>query len=323
MQKVQDAPIFSDKRVFVRCDLDVPVSNGSILELYRLDSALETLKYIIEKKARPVIAGHIGKPEGKVVGNLSTKNLLPYFEEKLGKGVFELLENLRFDPREESNDDSFAQELSAKADLYVNESFATCHRKHTSIVGVPKHLPHYAGFRLQKEIETLGNLLKNPQRPLVVLIGGAKLESKKPVVSKFLKIADKVLLSGKLAGAWDEPVPENLVLPINNNQKDKDLNSETVEKYIEILQGAKTILWAGPVGIYEEDKYFKGTQALAKEIAKLTNFHRMVSIIGGGDTVAAVNKAGLLGKFTFASTGGSAMLDFLVDETLPGIEALN
>ncbi len=323
MQNIQDASVSSGKRALVRCDLDVPLNNGKILEQYRLDSALETLKYLIKKGAKPIIAGHVGKPEGKIVDSLSTKNLLPYFEQNLGKGNFELLENLRFDPREEANDDSFAKELAAKADVYVNESFATCHRKHASIVGVPKYLPHYAGFRLQKEVETLSHLIKNPQRPLMVLIGGAKLESKKPVVSKFLKIADKVLLGGKLAGAWDEVIPDNLILPRIINKEEKDLDPETIKYFISILNEAKTILWVGPVGVYEEEEFMAGTKAISKSIAQLTGTKNITSVIGGGDTIASVDRLGLLAKFTFVSTGGSAMLDFLVNETLPGIEALN
>ena len=168
MRSVKEAPIVKRTRVFVRCDIDVPLKDGNILNTYRLDNLLPTLKYIIEKDGIPIIGGHISKPGGDYREELSTKHLKPYFDEKLGKNAFELLENLRFDRREVTNDQSFAKELSEKAEIYVNESFATCHREHTSIVGIPMFLPSFAGLRLQKEIETL-NTLNNPKRPLSFL----------------------------------------------------------------------------------------------------------------------------------------------------------
>jgi phosphoglycerate kinase len=323
MNTLNNAPIKPGTRVLVRCDIDVPIKNGEILEEYRLDTCLETLTNIIQRGGRPVIAGHIGKPEGKNVPELSTNQLFLYFEEKLGEKSFELLENLRFDPREEANDPQYAKELASRAEIYVNESFATCHREHASIVGIPKILPSFSGCHLEKEIEILNSVLVDPQKPLTVIIGGAKLESKKPAVSKFLSIADYVLLGGKLGLAWNEAIPENLLLPTDYATDSCDLGPNTIAKYKEILNDSKTILWAGPVGKYEDPEFMKGTKEIAQTIATLTTEYGVFSVLGGGDTITAAEKLEVLTKFSFVSVGGSAMLQFLVDGTLPGIKALN
>lgn len=322
MRSIKEAVINSGSKVFVRCDLDVPIKDGQILEKYRLDSALETLFYIKEKGGIPVIAGHIGKPEGIFTEELSTKPLIPYFEEKLGKNCFELLENLRFDPGEESNNHEFAITLSHKIDLYVNESFATCHREHASIVTLPKIIPAFAGFNLQSEVQTITSLASSAQKPFVAVVGGAKLESKMPVISKLLTIADKVLLGGKLALAWKDPIPQNLILA-EDFVDGKDIGEKSVQNFINLLSQARTILWVGPLGAYEEDAYFNGTKKIAQEIARLTKIGGVTSVVGGGDTIASVEKAGVLSDFSFVSTGGSAMLELIVKGTLPGIEILN
>jgi phosphoglycerate kinase len=323
MQSLTDANIKQGIRVFVRCDIDVPIENKVIGETYRLDNLLPTLKYIIEKCGIPVIAGHIGKPEGIFSEELSTKQLIPYFNENLGENKYEILENLRFDSREEQNDDTFAKELSSKAELYINESFATSHREHASIVGITRYLPSYAGFRLQKEIETLDKIITTPDKPLVIIIGGIKLESKLPVIDKFIQKADYILLNSLLSSSWSKEVPQNLILASNSSLESKDLDQETIEKYKQILDKAKTILWAGPLGMYEKEEYIVGTREIANKIAEVTQEKSVFSLIGGGDTIAAVNKVGNLDKFSFVSTGGGAMLEYLAEGTLPGIKALN
>lgn len=277
----------------------------------------------MEKGGISLIAGHMGKPEGKVDEKLSTRQLFPYFNEKLGEGKFELLENLRFDPREEKNDPEYAKDLALKADIYVNESFATCHREHASITGLPKLLPSFAGFRLQKEVAALGKVLINPEKPLVVIIGGAKLESKMPVIDKFLVTADFVLLSSLLSANWSKEVPQNLIISLNKDPDCKDTDHETIAIFKEKIDTAKTILWAGPLGMYEKEEFIAGTKEIANEISELTQKSGVYSVIGGGDTISAVDKLGLLDKFSFVSTGGSAMLQYLANGTLPGIEALN
>jgi len=322
MQSLINAPIKQGTKVFVRCDIDVPIENNVIRETYRLDNLFPTLKFIIEKGGIPLIAGHIGKPEGVFKEELSTKHLIPYFNEKIGESRYEILENLRFDSREEQNDTNFAKELASKADIYVNESFATSHREHTSIVGITRYLPSYVGFRFQKEIETLNKVTTNPDKPLIVIIGGIKLESKLPVIDKFIQKADYVLLNSILSANWSKEIPQNLVLSDNSSVESKDIDTKTIEKFKQIINSAKTILWAGPLGMYEKEEYITGTKEIANEIVKLTQEKGVFSVIGGGDTIAAVDKLGILNKFSFVSTGGGAMLQYLAEDTLPGIKAL-
>ncbi|MBU0534660.1 MAG: phosphoglycerate kinase [Patescibacteria group bacterium] len=323
MKSLSEAPIKSGTRVFVRCDIDVPIENGTIAETFRLDNLLETLKFIIEKGGIPLIAGHVGRPKGQVIEKLSTRHFLPYFNEKLGENRFEILENLRFDPREEEKDPEFAKELASKAEMYVNESFGNDHREHTSIVELPKILPSYAGFRLQKEIEVLNKIVKTPEKPLIVIIGGAKPESKIPVIDKLLAMADFVLLSSLLSASWSKEIPRNLIISRNIDLKSTDIDSETIDDFKKYIRTAKTVLWAGPLGMYEKEEFIVGTREIALEIAKETEEKGIYSLVGGGDTISALDKLGLLNKFSFVSTGGSAMLQYLAEGTLPGITALN
>lgn len=323
MKSLSQASIKAGTRVFVRCDIDVPIENGNISETFRLDGLLETLKFIIEKGGIPIIAGHVGRPKGQVIEKLSTIHLLPYFNEKLGENKFEILENLRFDPREEKNDPEFAKELASKAEIYVNESFGNDHREHASIVGLPKILPSYAGFRLQKEIEALDKIIKTPEKPLVVIVGGAKLESKIPIIDKLLAIANFVLLSSLLSANWSKEIPQNLIVSHNIVLESMDIDSETIDDFKKYIRNAKTVLWAGPLGVYEKEEFIVGTREIALEIAKATEEKGIYSLIGGGDTIAAIDKLGLLNKFSFVSTGGSTMLQYLAEGTLPGIAALN
>jgi phosphoglycerate kinase len=322
MKSITEATILPGTKVFVRVDFNVPIEKGVIKEAYRLEASLPTLKYIVEKKGIPVIAGHIGEPHGITSDELSTKQLASYYDAHLGKGTYELLENLRFSLGEEQNSESYARDLAEGCQIYVNEGFSVSHRKHASIVGMPLFLPSFAGFRLQQEIENLTKLITAPQHPFTAVIGGAKLESKKPTVNKFLDVADNVLLGGKLGTDWKEEVPQKLHLPEDSVEDNMDIGSKTINAYSAIIAQSKTILWAGPVGVYEKDEYFTGTKQLAISIANQTKAGAF-TVIGGGDTIAAIDKAGLLDQYSFVSTGGGAMLEFLVEGTLPGIEALN
>lgn len=322
MKFLTEANIVAGTRVFVRCDLDVPVVNGEIQEKFRLQESLETLKYITGHGGIPVIAGHLGKPDGKVVPELSTKILLPFYTQNLGENTFELLENLRFDSREEANDPTYVEELATKAELYVNESFSTCHRNHASITGLPTKLQAFVGFRLAHELRSLSKLLKNNKPPFVAIIGGAKLESKMPVVSKFLETADTVILGGKLALEWKTAIPAKLLLPIDYAQDNKDIGLKSIDIFTKAIDQAKTILWAGPMGAYEDPAYLEGTRRLARRIAELSVSEGVYSVIGGGDTIAAIRQCTSLDKFGFVSTGGGAMLQFLANGNLPGLEAL-
>lgn len=326
MNSIESAPILPNTKVLVRYDLDVPIENGKILEEFRLEAGLQTLKYIIRKGGIPIILGHIGKPAGKFDKKLSTDQLRPWFNEHLEKDSFILLENLRFDSREESNNEAFAKELATLGELYVNESFSTSHREHASVVGLPKFLPAYAGFRLVQEVTTLEKVRSDPKRPLTALVGGAKLESKLPVVKKFLDIADHVLLGGKIGIEWAKQgrteVYENLVLPFGYVDGGKDIDSKTIEHFCSILADSETVVWAGPIGMYEDSKYIMGTKELGKTLAKSIKAEKCFAVVGGGDTIAALDKCELLGSMSFVSTGGGAMLDFLANGVLPGTRAL-
>ena len=335
-QTLKDAPagtIKNGTKVLVRADMDVALENGNIAEKYRLDQMLPTLNFLKEKGAHIILAGHIGRPEGKPVKELSTKMLKPYFDEVFGSdqsgrldnsgtGTYELLENLRFDPREEQNDSSFAGEMSSKADVYVNECFSTSHRNHASFVAITKLLPSFAGFRLEKEVETLSTVIKNPARPLVALIGGAKIEAKKPVIDKLIEVADHVLVGGKIGLGWQVETtsasPANLLLPSDYAEMQKDIGPSTIETYRKIIMRAKTVIWAGPMGYFEDEKFATGSVKLAQAIVDSGAF----SVAGGGDTISFLDKYGFLDKFNFISTGGSAMLKFLAGDKLPGLEAL-
>lgn len=305
--------------MLVRCDLDVPVKAGEITEPFRLELALKTLQHIVDRGGLPIICGHMGRPKGMVDPALSTSQLKPYFNNHLN-GDFELLENLRFDAREEANSADFARELAQKAEIYVNESFATCHRKASSITGLPELLPAYAGFRLMQEVEVLKNVLEHPARPLVALIGGAKLESKRPVIEKFAQIADAVLVGGRLA--LEEPITlEKVYCPVDYVET-KDIGPKTLVGWQDMILSAGTIVWAGPMGLFEEERYSLGTKTVATWLSESTK-SGCFTVAGGGDTVSALTSFGHFANISFVSSGGSAMLDFLVDGTLPGIEALN
>jgi phosphoglycerate kinase len=321
MKTLDKAPIKAGTKVLVRGDLDVPLENGKILETKRLDNMEKTLNHIIQAGGIPVIMGHIGRPKGEHVAKLSTKHLLPYFDKHLGKNNYELLENTRFDPREKQNDPTYAEELSKNGDLYVNECFSTSHREHTSTVAITKYLPSYAGYRLKKEIQVLQGVLKDPQKPMALVIGGAKIEDKKPVINNFLDIADYILLGGKVGLEWGDTLIENVHTPIDYAKDTLDIGPKTIAKYAKILAQAKTVVWAGPMGKYEEDDYIQGTKGLANSLKKVKERGGLV-IVGGGDTVAAINKVGLLNNINFVSSGGGAMLEFLSKGTLPAIEAL-
>lgn len=321
MQSIKNAPIAKGLRVLVRADIDVPIEGGKILEDYRLQRSLPTLQYIQEHEGFPVIMGHIGKPNGKHVPELSTEFLEDFYTKHLGQDKYELMENLRFNIGEETNDKDFVKTIARYGAIYVNDSFAASHRGHASIVGLPTILSAYAGLELEAEVNSLNKILQDPQKPLIAIVGGAKLESKKPTISNLLKISDFVLVGGKIGLEWNEEIPQNLLLPLDYAENNKDIGPATIDKYEQIIKDAKTVIWAGPMGIFEDIQYRTGTSHIAAAVAKATQ-QGCFSVIGGGDTIAALNIEKLLDKISFVSTGGGAMLEFLAKGTLPGIEAL-
>ena len=379
------------KTVLMRCDFNVPLDeNKNITDKTRIVAAMPTIKYVLDHNTKLVLCSHLGRPKGVVKPELSLKPVADELSKELGKevklakdivgesahelvnnmktGDVVLLENVRFDPREEQNDPEFAKELASLADVYVNDAFGTCHRAHASTAGVAAYLPSGVGFLIEKELKVLGDALNNPKRPFVAILGGAKVSTKIGVIDALLDKVDTLLIGGGMAytfyksmgygvgnsiceldkldlakelmqKAKDKGV--KLVIPVDNvigkefkpDTESKvvayneipdgwegfDIGPKTVELYEEELKKAKTILWNGPVGLFEFDQFAKGTNAIANYIANLDD---CTTIIGGGDSAAAVTKIGLADKMTHISTGGGASLEFIEGKKLPGIECI-
>lgn len=330
MVSVTQAP-FGGKRFIVRADFDVPLENGKIEETLRIEKSIPTLKYIGEKNSPLFIISHLGRPEGRDP-NFSLKIVLPKLEELLGEkiafqedldnpvsGDVVLLENLRYWPEEEKNDLNFAKKLASFGDYYVDECFSVAHRDHASVAVLPKLLPSFAGLELFKEVTELEKIFKNPARPLVAIIGGAKLETKLPAITNMAKVCDKVLVGGKLMFEINKTtISSNVVIAVDDIDQ-KDIGPETLKLFGSEIARAKMIVWNGPMGLFEEEKYEVGTRELAKLIAASSGY----SIVGGGDTVAALNKEGILDQIDFVSVGGGAMLEFLEGKKLPALVALD
>ena len=338
MNLLKDLDI-SGKRVFVRADLDVPLDGldqvHNKLEnetATRLTNLKKTIDFIFQKGAKQVIiAGHIGRPE-KPDPNMSTKLLLPVLENILGKQIgfcdqlevetdelVVLLENLRFWPGETANDGEFAKKLAALSDCYVNEAFGNSHRAHASMVSLPALLPHAAGLHLEQEVEVMTRLLETPEKPFISIVGGAKIETKVPVITNLSKISHNVLVGGALPLEIEKEnlkFPENvLVAKLTEDKKDIDL--ESTHRFMQHIRNAKTVAWNGPMGLFEEG-FETGTKSLAAAILESGAY----SVVGGGDTTQFLEKIGLLPRFSFVSAGGGAMLDFLAGEKLPALAAL-
>ena len=309
---------FKNKKVLVRCDFNVPLGpRGEILDDFKIRQTLPTIEYLIKAGAGITLISHLAQ-------KFSLKPVAERLAELLGRQVT-LLENLRFNKGEEENDDNFAKELAKLGDIYINDAFAVCHRVHASIVGVPRYLPSAAGLLLEKEIKILGEITKNPQKPLIAIIGGAKVETKVKIIGKLLKISDFVLLGGLLnkeitptlkGRGSDRSVGEGKIIGAGEGL---DISEADLKIFKEKIAQAKTIFWNGPLGKIEDKQFARGT----KEIAEAIIESRAFSVVGGGETVKFINKLGLADKFSYVSTGGGAMLSFLSGEELPGLKALN
>jgi len=343
MKSVKEADV-TGKKVLLRADLDGPVKREprgggwDSLDEVGLKETLPTIKLLIEKGAKTILIGHLGRPKGKVVEKLRLDPVAEKLSEYLPAihkvddcvgptvrktvdamtdGDVLLLENLRFHPGEEENDLEFAQGLALLADIYVNDCFAASHREHASIVGIPKLLPSYAGLQLEEETLILRSIREKAERPFVFIVGGAKAETKAPLVKKLSKIADKILLGGKLMFENSlEKIP-NVVFPVDAIGVE-DIGPETVTMFTDEIKKAKTVVWNGPMGIVNTKEFEEGTKEIAKALAESSAY----TIVGGSDTVAALTRFGLRDKISFVSTGGGAMLQFLAEGTLPSLEAL-
>jgi 3-phosphoglycerate kinase len=379
-----------NKTVLVRADFNVPQDeNLNITDDTRIRATLPTIKYILQNGAKKLILmSHLGRPDGKVVAKYSLKPVALRLQELLGvpvgflsdcvgdnikkgieaaKGKVILLENLRFHAEEEANDAGFAKGLGSLAEVFVNDAFGTAHRAHASTEGVAHYLKSAAGFLLEKEIQYLGNAVQNPQRPFMVILGGAKVSDKIGVIENLLPKSDVILIGGGMAYTFlkaqgksignsklekdkldlaksildkAKALKKEIILPIDHLVVDNidpkakaeivgenipegkiavDIGPKTITLFKEKLKPAKTVVWNGPLGIFEMDAFGRGTQ----EIARFLSILGATTIIGGGDTAAAVAKFKLEDKMTHISTGGGASLEFLEGKVLPGIAALS
>ena len=320
--------LIENKRVLLRLDLDVPLREVNGLMVIEDDSRLlagmDTLGLCLEFASSVTICGHLGRPGGKEDPKLSVKPIVDWLEEGYGhiqlpEGKLHILENLRFEPGEDALDPAFAKELASHGDFYVYEAFAS-HRPSASTTVVPTLLPHAAGLRFEAEVDELTQVRGNPIRPLVAILGGAKVEDKLPVIKAMAQIADVVLVGGKLAAEIKEQGIEGLganVMVAKLAEHGFDISDETVGAWTNLIKTAKEVVWNGPVGKFEDPQYNQ-----SEKIAKAIIESGAKSIIGGGHTISAMTQYGLADRFTFVSTGGGAMLKLLADGTLPTIEAL-
>lgn len=341
-------------KVLLRLDLNVPVANEKVVDDYRIRKALRTIEFLKQKGSKIIIISHIETKDNSTLGpvchHFSNLGIDCYFEKNyrnVNKVIEEnqivLLENIRNFEDEKENNKSFAKELASLADIYINDAFSVSHRKHASVCAITEFIPSYAGLQFQDELNNLKSAFE-PDRPFLFIIGGAKFDTKLPLIKKFINIADKVFIGGALvhdiykAKGMDigkslisDKTPDltgiidskKLIIPIDSNCKDKiiyDIGEKTIDFLKEEVKKYKFILWNGPMGAYEGG-YKKGTIELAKALAQMTE-NGTKTIVGGGDTLATIRELNIENSFTFVSTAGGAMLDYLSEGTLLGIEAL-
>ena len=323
LPKLSDTNV-SGKKVLVRADLDI--GKDSKEESEKLKTLLPTIGYLYENQAEITMIGHRGRPGGKEVESLSLKPVSKILEEiitkELGKeGASKLnmyvMENLRFNPGEEKNDDHFAEHLAENKDLYVNEAFSASHREHASIVSLPKHLPHVAGFRFVDEVENLSRVLTESKSPVVVVLGGFK-KDKINYINGIKDFADKILVAGRLPDYLPEDFKDEKIEVAHLMQDKEDITIHSIEKFEKVIENAGTIVLSGPSGKFEDKGHKQGTQRVFTAIAHSNAY----KVAGGGDTQDAISMFDLESKFDWISVGGGAMLEFLTKKTLPGIEAL-
>jgi phosphoglycerate kinase len=340
-RSVRDADV-AGKRVLVRADLNVPLEDGQVADDTRIRAALPTLELLFEREATEVaVCSHLGRPKGFDAA-LSMRPVEERLRELMPDERLVLLENTRFDPRETENDESFARELADGRDLFVNDAFGSAHRAHASTVGVAKILPAYAGLLLERELEELGKLLGDVERPFVLVSGGAKVEDKLGVLQNLGGKADEVLIGGKMAEEMREenPLDFTVVLPrdvvaasaFEPDAEAKivpydelpeawlglDIGPETCTDFGERIQRARTVFWNGPMGVFEWPRFAQGTRAVAAAIAAVDGF----TVVGGADSVRALHEVGLADRVSWVSTGGGAALEFLEGKELPGVAVI-
>lgn len=335
--------------MLLRADFNVPLrENGEVVDDFRIQAILPTAQYVLSQGGKLILMSHLGDPEGKREERLRLNNVQKKLQEHLSvlvtmatdcvgeeveqqvksmkAGEVLLLENLRFHKEEEENDQEFTKALARLGDLYISDAFGVLHREHASVVSLPKLLPQAGGLLLQKEIEGLQKLLGNPERPMVAIIGGRKIESKVPVIDKIAALADELLLGNLLAREVKKQEivlksPSKIIFPPDGLPvgKEYDIGPKTRQLFVSRVKEAKTVFWSGPLGKYEEQEYAEGSKIVAQAIAK----ERSYAVAGGGNLLDFLGRYGLRDKFDHISTGGSSMLTFLAGEQLPGLKALN
>ncbi|MBU2632796.1 phosphoglycerate kinase [Patescibacteria group bacterium] len=335
-----------NKKVFLRLDLDVPIENFQIADASRLKAASKTIDFLIKNNNKVIAAGHRGRPEVNSKfriqnSELSLEPVALWFARLFNSPIerasiggfdgwkitenFHLLENLRFLKGEKENSKKLSKKLAGLADFYVNDAFAVSHRENASLVGITEFLPSCAGLRLEKETEILSNLLKDPKRPLVAVIGGAKIETKLPLVEKMHDLADFVLVGGEIADQTkillkmqhEKAEKRSVLIVADLTESGKDISQKSAENFVQIIKKAKTIIWNGPMGLVEEG-FDSGTKIVAEGIGA----SKAYSVVGGGDTGFFLKAMEITSKFSFISVGGGAMLEFLSGNKLPAIEVL-
>jgi len=344
MKTLKDFDV-AQKRILVRCDFDVPMTGLKILDDFRIRESLPTIQYLLQNNAKIILMAHAGRPNGTVVESLRLTSVQKQLEEYLkipvlkaedcvGKDVDDLvaalqpgqillLENLRFHKEETDNDLAFAKQLAGLGDIYVNNAFANSHRAHASMVAVTTYLPSAAGITLEKEIEMLKKILQNPARPLVAVVGGAKIETKAKFIEEFSAIADFVIVGGLIEKEIREKkiqfkFREKIIHPTGDLDA-LDINDETIQKFKEKIVTAKTVFWNGPFGKFEDEVHKKGSLEIAKAIVESGAF----SVVGGDETAEFLEREKLVSKFSYVCTGGGAMLSYLAGDELPGLSALD
>jgi phosphoglycerate kinase len=341
LRSVRDAPV-AGTRVLVRADLNVPLDGARVADDTRIRAALPTLELLVEREAAEVaVCSHLGRPKGFDAA-LSMRPVEERLRELMPADGLVVLENTRFDPRETENDESFARELADDRDLFVNDAFGSAHRAHASTVGVATILPAYAGLLLERELQELGKLLGEVERPFVLVSGGAKVEDKLGVLQNLGGKADEVLIGGKMAeeirtenplgfevvlprdvvaASAFEPDAETKVVPYDelpDGWLGLDIGPDTRAEFGERVRRAKTVFWNGPMGVFEWPPYADGTRAVAEAVAEVDGF----TVVGGADSVRALHDMGLADRVSWVSTGGGAALEFLAGEELPGVAVI-
>lgn len=345
IKKIQGVDVY-EKNVIVRVDFNILLNEeGDVKSTYKVNAAKDTVDYLIKGGAKHIaLLTHFGRPDGQMNEKYSLKNMtddvarifqqeVTFVSDCVGESVINalddpsqskilLLENVRFYKEEKEDKETFAAKLCAPFDIYVNEAFGVSHRKHSSLHAITRCIPSYAGLWLQKELDNLRRVKYEPTHPAVAIIGGAKIDTKIPMIKEFSEKYDAVLVGGKTAVEAKEQKLKfdgNVVFPVDFEYKYYDIGPKTIERFCDAIKNAKTIVWNGPMGLIEEEKYKNGTLSLIKEIA---NNAEAFSLIGGGESAQMVDESGFLDKISFVSTGGGAMLAYLGGEEMPGIDVL-